>query len=56
MSDKTKQGHPTQGTLDWLELIELNARLMGKMRTSESYSSNKYHQELPIGARTHRST
>lgn len=30
MSDKTKQGHPTQGTLDWLELIELNARLMGE--------------------------
>ena len=30
MSDKTQSGHPTQGTLDWLELVELNARLMGE--------------------------
>ncbi len=30
MRDKTKQEYPTQGTLDWLELVELNARLMGE--------------------------
>lgn len=30
MRDETKQGYPTQGTLDWLELVELNARLMGE--------------------------
>ena len=30
MNDKIKLGHPTQGTLDWLELVELNARLMGE--------------------------
>ena len=30
MSEKRELGHPTQGTLDWLELVELNARLMGE--------------------------
>ena len=37
MSDNIKSGHPTQGTQDWLELVELNARLMGRelARTGE---------------------
>ena len=30
MSDKTQSGHPTQGTLDWLELVELNAIQMSE--------------------------
>ena len=30
MSEKRELGHPTQGTLNWLELVELNARLMGE--------------------------
>lgn len=30
MSEKRELGHPTQGTLDWLELVELNARLMSE--------------------------
>jgi hypothetical protein len=30
MSKKRESGYPIQGTLNWLELVELNAKLMGE--------------------------